>query len=118
MNASAIRFAAGNYGPRTTAAVEELQQSFGLPVTGVYDDTLRAQLVKMLQARREGCQRCETIRPSPTTRKTTAPSDVYTTLNYASPDPSGAPVPHRTLIRDARPFQEDGSLSLATHGFK
>jgi len=48
MDAYAIKYGAGQFGSETTAAVKRIQTYLQQPVTGVYDDAVRAQLVQML----------------------------------------------------------------------
>lgn len=116
MNHSAVRFARGNYGPRTTAAVSSIQSSAGLQPTGVYDEAVRAQLAKMLHAHRS--QRGDAHPSSVSQPLTAQPGDAITTLHYTSrTNPEGRPVPHHTTIKDARPLQDSGALTYDTHGF-
>merc|ERR1711871_1675297 len=48
LHPSAVRFAKGIYGPRTTAAIAALQKTQGLAPTGTYDAALRTQLQQAL----------------------------------------------------------------------
>jgi len=118
----AIRFASGLYGQFTATAVADVQRSLGCRPTGVYDSAVRAQLLKELTA--ASAPACgDTIVPQPVQSvvlqpSETAPGDCYGTLNYTNPtDPQGDPVPHTSLIKDARPLQDAGSLSLESNGF-
>merc|ERR1711871_870256 len=118
MNPSAVRFARGNYGPRTTAAVSSIQSSAGLPATGVYDEAVRAELVKMLTTHRSQRSQRSDAKSSASRPLALQPGDTTATLHYtSSAKPEGPPVPHRTIIKDARPLQEAGALSYETHGF-
>jgi len=47
---SVIKHGAGMYGPQTNAAVKYLQRALQMPTTGVYDNAVRTQLLKMLEA--------------------------------------------------------------------
>jgi len=56
--------------------------------------------------------------PVPAQTVVPRPSDCYATLNYTNPaDPHGPPVPHTCLIKDARPLQDAGNLTLESNGF-
>jgi len=46
----AIRLASGRYGRFTTTAVADIQRSLGITPTGIYDEAVRAQLLKELTA--------------------------------------------------------------------
>merc|ERR1711871_394212 len=48
LHPSAVRFAKGIYGPRTTAAIAALQARGDRTATGVYDEALRTQLQQAL----------------------------------------------------------------------
>jgi len=112
----AIRFASGLYGQFTASAVADVQASLGRTPTGVYDTAVRAQLLKELTA--ASAPACSATASSPAQSIAPRPSDCYGTLHYTNPsDPHGDPVPHRSLIRDARPLQDGGSLSMESHGF-
>jgi len=50
MDAYAIKYDIGMFGPETTAAVSHIQKYLRVPSTGVYDDAVHAQLLKMLEA--------------------------------------------------------------------
>lgn len=50
MNHRPCRFASGNYGQFTTAAVKDIQTALGGHPTGQYDAAVRAQLLKELCA--------------------------------------------------------------------
>jgi len=112
----AIRFASGFYGQFTASAVADVQRSLGRSPTGVYDDAVRAQLLKELTAAsdRTGSDAAAV----PAQPLVPQPSDCYAVLNYTDPaDPQGDPVPTTSLIRDARPLQDAGSLTLESNGF-
>jgi len=112
----AIRFASGLYGQFTSAAVADIQRSLGRTPTGVYDGAVRAQLLKELTAAKAPA--CAGITSLPAQSIVPQPSNCYGTLNYTNPaDPQGDPVPHTSLIRDARPLQDAGSLTLDSNGF-
>jgi peptidoglycan hydrolase-like protein with peptidoglycan-binding domain len=114
MDAKAIRFAAGNYGERTTTAVAEIQSSLGRKQTGMYDNDVRAYLLEgLLQVRDRSPD--PSFATSTVSRLAKPPTDCTTTLNYT--DLEGGLVPRETLISDARPLQERGDISLQTHGF-
>merc|ERR1719265_2415668 len=102
MDAKAIRFAAGNYGQRTTTAVSEIQASLGMRQTGNYDNAVRAHLLERLSKVRDAPS---DLCPSSNTMYTAAkpPTDCIATLNYT--DLQGGVVPKQTQIRDARPLQ-------------
>jgi len=109
----AIRFASGFYGQFTAAAVADVQKALRMAPTGVYDAAVRAQLLKELTAASSGG-----AASSPAQPVAPQPSDCYATLNYANPaDPQGDPVPHTSLIKDARPLQDAGGLTLESNGF-
>jgi peptidoglycan hydrolase-like protein with peptidoglycan-binding domain len=114
MDAKAIRFAAGNYGERTTTAVSEIQASLGRGQTGQYDNAVRAYLLEGLSKVRDAPS---DLCASSNTVHTVAeqPTDCTATLNYT--DQHGGLVPRHTQIRDARPLQEIGELSLNAYGF-
>jgi len=119
MVAGAIRFASGIYGKFTSGAVADIQTSLRVPRTGEYDNFVREQLLKDLNAHalRASPSSSDSHLPSVAAR-IDPPSDCHACLNYTSRDaPEGAPVPLQTLIRDARPLQQDGTLSLDTNGF-
>jgi len=114
----AIRFASGNYGQFTTAAVADIQRSLGRAPTGVYDAAVRAQLLKELMAASAISVDATSTASAPARTVVPRPSDCCATLNYTNPaDPQGPPVPHTCLIKDARPLQDAGSLSLESNGF-
>jgi peptidoglycan hydrolase-like protein with peptidoglycan-binding domain len=114
MDAKAIRFAAGNYGERTTTAVSEVQASIGRRQTGEYDDAVRAYLLERLnQVRDTPSDLPASVNTMHKAAKT--PTDCIATLNYT--DLQGGLVPRQTRIQDARPLQNKGELSFATHGF-
>jgi len=50
MDAYAIKYDAGTFGPETIAAVKHIQKCLRVPSTGVYDDIVQEQLLKMLKA--------------------------------------------------------------------
>ena len=50
MDYSVVKRGAGMYGPQTNAAVQYVQRALKMPATGVYDDAVRAQLLKILEA--------------------------------------------------------------------
>ena len=116
MAPGAIRFASGFYGQFTAAAVADVQKSLGMTPTGVYDAAVCAQLRKELAAAStpaHGAASSAAKQPM-----APRPSDCYGTLNYTDPvDPQGEPVPRTTLIKDARPLQDAGSLTLESNGF-
>lgn len=126
MDAKAIRFAAGNYGQRTTTAVAEIQASLGRRPDGNYDEAVRSHLLELLGKVRDapsdrasaGCGLLAAIRGTAKTPVALceAPTDCIATLNYTDLATS-QPVPQQMLIRDARPLQERGQLSLGSHGF-
>jgi len=115
MAPGAIRFASGFYGEFTTAAVSDIQRSLGKAPSGVYDEAVRAQLLKELTA-------ASTTACSGTASSAKAivpqPSDCYGRLNYTNPaDPHGDPLSRTSLIKDARPLQAAGSLTIESNGF-
>lgn len=126
MDAKAIRFAAGNYGQRTTTAVSEIQASLGRRPDGNYDEAVRVHLLELLGKVRDapspsasaGCSLLAAFRGTAKTPAALAeaPTDCTATLNYTDLATS-QPVPQQMLIRDARPLQEQGQLSLGSHGF-
>lgn len=126
MDAKAIRFAAGNYGQRTTTAVSEIQASLGRRPDGNYDEAVRMHLLELLAKVRDapspsasaGCGLLAALRGTAKTPAALAeaPTDCIATLNYTDLATS-QPVPQQMLIRDARPLQEHGQLSLGSHGF-
>jgi peptidoglycan hydrolase-like protein with peptidoglycan-binding domain len=126
MDAKAIRFAAGNYGQRTTAAVSEIQASLGRRPDGNYDEAVRVHLLELLGKVRDapshgasaGCSLLAALRGTAKTPAALAeaPTDCVATLNYTDLATS-QPVPQQMLIRDARPLQEQGQLSLDSNGF-
>jgi len=115
----AIRFASGLYGQFTATAVADVQRSLGRTPNGVYDEAVRAQLLKELTAASTSTKAdggAEACNPPPPLAP--QPSDCYGTLNYTNgADPQGEPVPHTSLVKDARPLQEAGSLTLESNGF-
>jgi len=112
----AIRYASGFYGQFTAAAVADVQRSIGRSPTGVYDAAVRAQLLQELTA--ASAPAVGGAVPSPAQSLVPQPSDCHGMLNYTSPaDPQGDVVPRSCLIRDARPLQDAGSLSLESNGF-
>jgi len=122
MTPGAIRFASGLYGQFTAAAVANIQSSLGRTPTGVYDSAVRAALLNELTA--AGVSQgphsaAHGAVPSPATSLAPRPSDCHdVTLNYTSrADPQGDPVPRTCLIKDARPLQDAGRLTLESHGF-
>jgi len=126
MDAKAIRFAAGNYGERTTAAVAGIQASLGLVPNGIYEEAVRVHLLELLgkvkdvisDSAKAGCGLLASFRKTSKTAEILAkrPTDCTATLNYTDLATS-QPVPRPTLIRDARPLQEQGLLSLDSNGF-
>lgn len=126
MDAKAIRFAAGNYGERTTTAVAEIQASLGRRRDGNYEEAVRLHLVELLGKVRDapsdrasaGCGLLSALRGTAKTPAALceAPTDCIATLNYTDLATS-QPVPQQMLIRDARPLHEQGQLSLGSHGF-
>jgi len=120
----AIRFASGNYGQFTSAAVADVQRSLGRTPTGVYDSAVRAQLLKELSAASApasaggGAEACHGTASPAAQSIVPPPSDCYATFNYTSPaNPQGDPVPRACLVKDARPLQDAGCLSLESNGF-
>jgi len=115
MDAKAIRFAAGNYGQRTTAAVAEVQASLGRVPDGIYEEAVRVHLLQLLSKVHDATSdSAQTTQGLAVLAK--QPTDCVATLNYTDLATS-EPVPRQTLIRDARPMQEEGQLSLDSHGF-
>jgi len=50
MDSYAIKYDAGAFGRETVAAVKHIQKYLRVPSNGVYDNHVRAQLLKMLEA--------------------------------------------------------------------
>mmetsp|Transcript_99003 Transcript_99003/g.171580 ORF Transcript_99003/g.171580 Transcript_99003/m.171580 type:complete len:583 (+) Transcript_99003:77-1825(+) len=50
MDSYAIKYNAGTFGPETIATVKYIQKYLRVPSNGVYDDNVRAHLLKMLEA--------------------------------------------------------------------
>jgi len=120
MAPGAIRFASGFYGQFTAAAVADIQRSLGLAPTGEFDEAVRAQLLKELTAASGSTAASGGGAASLPAQQPIAPqpSDTYATLNYTNPaDPHGGPVPRTSLIKDARPLQNAGSLTFESNGF-
>jgi len=114
----AIRFASGLYGQFTSAAVADIQRSLGHTPTGIYDPAVRAQLLKELTAASANTVSTAGTASSPAQSIVPQPSDCYGTLNYTNPaDPQGDAVPIKSLIKNARPLQDAGSLTLESNGF-
>jgi len=114
----AIRFASGLYGQFTAAAVADIQRALGLAPTGVYDAAVRAHLLEELTAASASAVGIASTASSPAQSIVPQPSDCHATLMYTNrADPHGDQVPHKSLIKNARPLQDAGGLALESNGF-